>query len=734
MNEPNPLPEASADDLPLILVDPSWASDRPAPAVGVIEGLRTDEAAHLVWAEGERERFVRESAAYDPTGPGEPDWARRAEERPAWVDGATLELIAYGPESIAEPIFAAWNGATSDRDEPRLRARLQAVLVRFDTAAAAKLTETLRGNARLGDLFEPVRSLDAARIAAYRFTNLKAAKAVGAAWLDRHGPAAAQLLVPDTLSDLSGRRTSARRALHHLAERHGEAALIDAAATYGPEAAQAIATLLETDAYDLRPEKIRKPGRWLDLAALPQLRLRDKDLAVPSDSIPHVVTLLALPGFDRPTALEILAETCDPASLSEFTWTLFANWLDGGSPKADDWTLTVLRDLGDDATVERLTPLLRAWPGQSLHQRAVVGLGVLADIGTENALRALQGIAEKVKYKALKVEAGRHVARIAHRMGLTDDQLADRLLPDFGFDETSALVLDYGPRRFRVVLDEHLRPQVADEDGKPRKSLPKPGAKDDPDLAGASHRRFADLKKALRTAAADQIRRYEKAMVKGRIWNREEFERSVLGHPLLRHLGSRLVWLAETGSETTGFRIAEDGTFSDAHETAMTLADDAAIRIAHPLHLPPDDRETWGRIFADYEILQPFPQLDRPVMALTAEELSTGLLPRFEGHEVEAGAILGLAARGWVRCRPQDNGTEWGISHPFPGGGHLIVTLSPGIQIGMGAASGPQELTSVHLSNLEEYGGAPSGGHPTDIDPVTASEALAALDRLIRTE
>ena len=94
----------------------------------------------------------------------------------------------------------------------------------------------------------------------------------------------------------------------------------------------------------------------------------------------------------------------------------------------------------------------------------------------------------------------------------TADQLADRLVPDFGLDDDGSLILNFGDRRFRVGFDEQLKPTIADEDGARRKVLPKPGSKDDPTLAPAAYALFTGLKKDVKSVAADQIRRFEQAI------------------------------------------------------------------------------------------------------------------------------------------------------------------------------------------------------------------------------
>jgi hypothetical protein len=61
------------------------------------------------------------------------------------------------------------------------------------------------------------------------------------------------------------------------------------------------------------------------------------------------------------------------------------------------------------------------------------------------------------------------------------------------------------------------------------------------------------------------------------------------------------------------FRIAEDATFADSSENALQIADAAIVGIAHPLSLGADAVATWGEVLADYELLQPFPQIGRPL-------------------------------------------------------------------------------------------------------------------------
>ncbi|MEJ8670958.1 DUF4132 domain-containing protein [Streptomyces sp. MS1.AVA.1] len=273
-----------------------------------------------------------------------------------------------------------------------------------------------------------------------------------------------------------------------------------------------------------------------------------------------------------------------------------------------------------------------------------------------------------------------------------------------------------------------MRPYVRDADGKPRKALPAPAAKDDPELAPAERKRFAALKKDVRTVAGDQVRRLEAAMVAQRSWPGAEFRDLFVAHPLLWHLVRRLVWLSEVDGEVTAFRVAEDRTFADVEDDELTLPDEASVRLAHPLHLG-EDLGAWSELFADYEILQPFPQLGRAVHALTEEESAGHRLARFEGASAPVGMLLGLTKRGWERGTPQDAGVERWFSRRMATDRYLVIELDPGIAVGMVEEFGDQKFETVFLDTRPDdywrrreyklrFGG---------LDPVIASEILADL-------
>ena len=406
-----------------------------------------------------------------------------------------------------------------------------------------------------------------------------------------------------------------------------------------------------------------------------------------------LLAALAASATEAHPLVSAIREHATEASRDAFAWRLFEAWLTEGAPSKEKWALGAVGWLGGDESALKLAPLVRAWPGESQHQRAVLGLEVLRHIGTDVALVQLSGIAQKVKFQALKARAGECMEAIAKSRKMSRDELEDRIVPDGGFDETGKRWLDFGARKFQVVIGSEGAPMVRDEAGAKKSDLPKPGSKDDQSLANEALADWKLLKKTLREVTKIQVVRLEQAMVKGRAWAAKDFETLIVKHPLMGHFARGLVFTAKGKT----FRVAEDGSYADEKDAKYTLPKDAPVRIVHPLDLTEAQKNAWGQIFADYEILPPFAQLGRPTFTIEhKEKKASDLSARFKGQEWGVSAFLGkLARRGWIHGAPQDAGFVGDHSKTFFSAGVTAIVEHTGYPIGSRDWADPQKIEKL---------------------------------------
>ena len=573
------------------------------------------------------------------------------------------------------------------------------------------------------------------------FNKLKTLRENARSWLLKYPEHALTGLLPAALGKAGEAQDNARAALRMLTENGHQPLLQEIARRYNqPEVTDAVNALLALDPLDNHPTKIPTLPAFYQPSLWTRPVLKANAQSLPDSALLHLGEMLRFPQEEAlyPGLLQV-KDVCSADSLAGFAWDLFTAWQTAGAPSKESWAFTALGVLGNDDTARKLTPLIRAWPGESQHKRATVGLDILAAIGSDIALMQLNGIAQKLKFKALQERAKEKIADIAESRELTVAELEDRLAPDLGLDDNGSLLLDFGPRQFTVSFDETLKPFVRDVSGSRLKDLPKPNKSDDETRANDAVNRYKLLKKDARTIAAQQVARLESAMCLRRRWSLENFQLFLVEHPLVRHLTRRLIWGVYSAENQllACFRVAEDNSSSTADDDLFTLPEgDISIGTPHVLEISPTDAAAFGQLFADYELLPPFRQLDRNSYALTEAERNASELTRWAGRKCPSGRVMGLANKGWVRGEPQDGGWIGWMIKPL-GRWSLIMEIDEGFAVGMSPAelSAEQLLSKLWLweGKAESYGWGSNSTQEAQfsvLDAITASELINDIEAL----
>ena len=729
--------EADPADLPPVLAKPPWLEKRKAKPPRTVSGLSPlPHTARVVWkseadrteAKNERSYYAPEPRDREGDAQGDRGGDQGGQGGARWEATSILQLPKESSLHVVETapleIFSWYYKGNVPR----------ALIARYELDAL----KAVRRYAEIDptNALEALAVFDAAEVAplmADAILRLKKSRAEAQAWLLRFPEAAAIGLIPNAVGDHAGSRPPAMGALRWLAA-HGKRDVVEKVADrYGAEARAAVDDVLDFDPLLDLPNKMPKLPGFFNAAALPRPRLTGQKKVLPVSAVEAIGTMLAFARIGEPYAgIGQVKQACEPASLAELAFELFQSWLVAGAPSKEQWAFLAVGHLGDDECARKLTPLIRAWPGESAHARAVTGLDVLARIGTDVSLLHLHGIAQKVKFKGLQQKAREKIDQIAEARGLTAAELGDRLVPDLGLDDDGSLLLDFGHRKFRVTFDETLKPAVLDESGKRSSDLPKPNKSDDPEKSAAAVATWKALKKDAKTVASSQLLRLELAMCAQRRWEPEAFDQFFVQHPLLVHLVRRLVWGAFDAKDNLlgTFRVGEDRSYADAKDAAFTPPPGSKIGLVHPLQLDRADADAWGQVLGDYEIMQPFAQLSREAITPTTEEHDTTELGRVTGITVPTGKVLGLDARGWRRGPPQDGGVVCWYEKPLDGTWVAVLDLEPGIFTGMIAESPEQKLGKLVVAkdadswrkeNLRKLG---------ELSPIQFSELVRDLESI----
>lgn len=360
---------------------------------------------------------------------------------------------------------------------------------------------------------------------------------------------------------------------------------------------------------------------------------------------------------------ERLAKELDSLEFAAYANELFDKWISSGAEAKKRWVLYVYAIHGGAEAVRKLHGMIQEWAENARGAIAAEAVQALALNPQPQALLTVDSIARKFRFKQIKGAASKALDFAAKELGLTRAQLEDKIVPDLGFDETIKRVFDYGMRKFTVTITPSLQLEVTDGNNKKLRTIPKPGKRDDEEKAAEAYAAYKELKRQIKTVIPSQKTRLERALFTARQWTKEEWQALFVKNPIMHPFAIGLIWGVYSLQQdqewklSQSFRYMEDGSFNTVYEEEYAIAENAKIGLVHPLELSQEEKTAWIQQLEDYEITQPFAQLERKVSVMAEAEKEEKSLGRFGGYVMNALSLAGKMQKfGWSRGEVGDGG------------------------------------------------------------------------------
>lgn len=486
------------------------------------------------------------------------------------------------------------------------------------------------------------------------------------------------------------------------------AALIDALRRMGADVSDLAgreALTREAEAGARRP--LADPPGWLDPALISGLRWRDGS-PLPETVARwwiHLTLRLKQPGGDGMVALWL--DALDPRDAERLGLGILAGWLEEGArSQVNDYTFFQTVSRGNEGGAQKgLLALALKAPESFVGLRARAYLKTHAKFaancmsllehlaGRDDfiALQLLLEVSEKQKQSRVRALAGELILRLAAARGWTPDQLADRAVSDAGLDAQGRLELSLGAgRRYVARLDEKLDLALFNAEGRKVKALPAAEGEE----ADEARKIFAAARKTLKASLALQADRLRDAMRAERIWETADWSAVFSGHPVMRKLAERLVWLGldAEGAVLSGFRPTPEGDAVGLDDAPVDLARFAGVKLAHGALIGEEADALWAAHLKDYDVVSPFPQFGMKIFRAP------------EGSGEDAWVIRDLPPFGMDDLALRALATKLGYRHGAIGDGGGIARYQR-------RAPGSGLLVVLDING----GGVQSGGYVVDV-------------------
>lgn len=402
---------------------------------------------------------------------------------------------------------------------------------------------------------------------------------------------------------------------------------------------------------------------WIPADLFDGVRFADLSGTAPACVLRFILSeYLSLNELYRVLPADKVAAKLNPADLQATLENIYSLWLDQGADTKRKLVMLPYCVFASDPQIIKLRRQLESWAENSRGALAASIVPMIALNGNSVALMMVEGMGNKFPNNQVKKAAKSAFSFAANALEISEDELADRIIPNLGFNREGELSLDYGPRSFTVSLQPDFSLTIFDPaKNKQVKSLPKPAASDDPVKAEAAKKAFSELKKQMKAVVQNQTARLEKVFMNGRCWSAGRWSGLFVENPILHRFATGLVWgVYEGGKLVQSFRYMEDGTFNTVDEEEYTLPENAQISLAHPIELGEEQTAAWQQQLEDYEIVQPLTQLSLTIRKLDKSEVENGRITLYQNRSISYGRMQSLAKKyDMIRGDVLDGGGFW---------------------------------------------------------------------------
>ncbi|WP_433472947.1 DUF4132 domain-containing protein [Spirillospora sp. CA-142024] len=292
-------------------------------------------------------------------------------------------------------------------------------------------------------------------------------------------------------------------------------------------------------------------------------------------------------------------------------------------------------------------------------------------------------------------------------------------LPDLGFGPDGVLRRELGGYTAVVTVTDKAE-LTFEKDGKALKGVPAPVRRDHKDAV----KELRDLVKRVSAQLVTLARALEGGFTVDAAHPFGRWRDTLLRHPIAGPTVRTLIWRIEVAPGDRRAVLPATGELPDA-------ADDAAVRLWHPIGSGPDEIRAWRDLLVDRGIRQPFKQAFREIYLRTPAEEETGTYSnRFAAHLVHYRRMFALfRARGWTSS----------LLGPWDGGGadEAVRTLAAGewrVRFSHVLADwqGDQEIAGTNRVMFDRREEGAWREAPLDaVPPLVLSEAMRDVDLFV---
>jgi len=397
-------------------------------------------------------------------------------------------------------------------------------------------------------------------------------------------------------------------------------------------------------------KKLNKWGeKWIDEESLPKLYWRDNGEALSLEEVRFLFyRSKRVKGMNSDIEARQVIGLLDESKSGKFAMALVKAYQDSNASSKFKYYLVMAGLIGKDSALTKLHTVFKNTVTNKRYKMAAMIVGAIAMVGSDKALRIVDTISRKYANKRRQIGVGAKEAleAAANELNITKDQLADRIIPDFGFED-HYLPFTSGEDEYRAFINKDFKLNYFNEDNKLRKSMPK-------DVSKETKAELKAIEKEIKEVVKTQKGRLENCLIAERSWEIDEWMNYYFSNPIMLIYVQRLLWgvYNEEHQLLNVFYCDDDLELYDVEDEEVDIEEGKYIKIVHPLHMEAGLLAKWKDKIYEMDRKFEFEQVNRTITLVPEGELERNVTKILHGKDIPKGAdyVAGfLVKKGWIK-------------------------------------------------------------------------------------
>ena len=312
---------------------------------------------------------------------------------------------------------------------------------------------------------------------------------------------------------------------------------------------------------------------------------------------------------------------------------VYDRWILDGANTSYKYIMIPYLIYENEYNMDKVVFKIKEWCESGRMSLANYAISTLASNGSIYSLMIIDYISNNFKYFQIQNTSKLALKLAAKKLKITEDELSDRIIPNYNIDKNGKKLLKDKNHDFTVYINEKLEVEKI-IDNNTNKNISKFGK----DVSSNIVDDFYIMKNYIKVSYKFQMLRLHKALMSGKKWTFENWKNIFIENYMMNTASNLFIWAVYDKNDKLLNNLIYDKTkniFYTLDKSEYKLNKNHKLALASPIEMSKEDIEKSKLILKQLKIKQPFNQMQSINFSFKDGDIKENIIVKYRNKEIK---------------------------------------------------------------------------------------------------